>query len=344
MADFVLGRLKFKWRGDWGTSTAYLIDEIVKYGGNTYVALSNHTSQSTSAGFYTDLTATKWELHSEGLFFKGNWGYDTHYKLNDVVKYGGRQYRCTTQHTSASSGGLNTGNFELYTDGLDFKGDWAGSTLYKLNDVVKYGAYQYKTTTEHTSTSTFDATKFSVYSEGLQWEDTYNAGTTYQDGDVVSYGGYTYVYVNSTASSGNTPTDDSYWDIITTGYNNTGTYSHGTTYKTGDVVRYGGNTYVATTNHTNQYPAVQATGATNTSYWELVIQGFKYVAGGYDAATTYLIGEVVRYSSTSYVMLKDRQVNVTPGTDGTVWEVIAQGDTGAVTTTRGDMIIQGASA
>ena len=344
MADFVLGRLKFKWRGDWGTSTAYLIDDIVKYGGNTYVAISNHTSQSTSAGFYTDLTASKWQLHSEGLFFKGNWGYDTHYKLNDVVKYGGRQYRCYVQHTSASSGGLNTDNFELYTDGLDFKGNWAGSTFYKVNDVVKYGAYQYKTTTEHTSTSTFDTTKFTVYSEGLQWEDTYNAGTTYQDGDVVSYGGYTYVYVNSTASAGNTPTDDSYWDIITTGYNNTGTYSHGTTYKTGDVVRYGGNTYVAKTNNTSEYPAVQASGATNTSHWELVVQGFKYIAGGYNASTTYLIGQVVRYASTSYVMLKDRQVNITPGSDGTVWEVVAQGDTGAVATTRGDLIKQGSSA
>ena len=54
MADFRIGRLKFKWRGDWSTSTAYLIDDIVKYGGNTYVVTSNHTSQATSAAFYTD--------------------------------------------------------------------------------------------------------------------------------------------------------------------------------------------------------------------------------------------------------------------------------------------------
>ena len=345
MADFVLGRLKFKWRGDWAVSTAYLIDDIAKYGGNTYVAIANHTSQSSSAGFYTDLSASKWQLHSEGLFFKGNWGFDTHYKLNDVVKYGGRQQRCTTQHTSASSGGLETAKFELYTDGLDFKGNWAGSTLYKLNDVVKFGAYQYKTTTEHTSHATnFDSTKFAVYSEGLQFEDSYSASTTYQDGDVVTYGGYTYVYINSTAASGQTPTDNSYWDIITTGYNNTGTYSHGTAYKTGDVVRYGGNSYTAKTNNTSEYPAVQASGATNTTHWELVVAGFQYVAGGYNASTTYLIGQVIRYSSTSYVMLKDRQVNVTPGSDATVWEVVAQGDTGAVTTTRGDLIKQGASS
>jgi hypothetical protein len=42
-------------------------------------------------------------------------------------------------------------------------------------------------------------------------------------------------------------------------------------------------------------------------------------------------------------MLKDRQVNVTPGTDGTVWQLIAQGDTGAVLSTRGDLLTQDAS-
>src|SRR6056300_751193 len=220
MADFVLGRLKFKWRGDWSTSTAYLIDDIVKYGGNTYVCVTNHTSAAATSDFYTDLNSNSYyELHTEGLFFKG---------------------------------------------------DWAGSTFYKLNDLVKYGAYQYRCILQHTSSSSFAiGSNWQVFSEGLQWEDSYNAGTTYQDGDVVSYGGYTYVYVNSTPSSGNTPTDDSYWDVVTTGYNNAGTYSHGSNYKTGDVVSYGGNSYVANANHTNEYPAVQSTGATNSSYWDL---------------------------------------------------------------------------
>jgi hypothetical protein len=291
MADFVLGRLKFKWRGDWAASTAYLIDDIVKYGGNTYVVVENHTSQAATADFYTDLTAGKYQLHTEGLFFKGNWAGSTFYKLNDLVKYGAYQYRCILQHTSASDFAIGS--------------NWQ------------------------------------VFSEGLQWEDSYNAGTTYQDGDVVSYGGYTYVYVNSTPSSGNTPTDDSYWDVITTGYNNTGNYAHGTTYKTGDVVKYGGNSYVANANHTNQYPA-NTDGTTNTSYWDLVVEGFNY-RGTYDAALSYSIGDVVRYISSSYIQLKDRQTNVTPGTDGTVWQLIAQGDTGAVLSTRGDLLYQDAS-
>jgi len=44
MADFRLGRLKFNWRGDWAPSTAYVIDDIVKFGANTYVVTTNHTS------------------------------------------------------------------------------------------------------------------------------------------------------------------------------------------------------------------------------------------------------------------------------------------------------------
>ena len=291
MADFKLGRIKFKWRGDWATSTAYLVDDIVKYGANTYVVLENHTSQAATADFYTDLTAAKYGLHTEGLYFKGNWAGSTFYKLNDLVKYGAYQYRCKLQHTSASDFAIGS-NWE-------------------------------------------------VYAEGLQWEDSYNAGTTYQDGDVVTYGGYTYVYVNATPAAGQTPTDNSYWDVITTGFKALGAYSHGTAYKTGDTVQYGGNNYVATANHSSQYPA-NTDGSTNTSYWTLNLEGFNYRAA-YDATTTYNIGDVVRLTSSTYVAIQDRVLNVSPDADAAKWQVIAQGDTGAVLSTRGDVIIQGAA-
>ena len=49
MADFKLGRIKFKWRGNWAASTSYLIDDVVKYGGNSYVAIANHTSPANVA-------------------------------------------------------------------------------------------------------------------------------------------------------------------------------------------------------------------------------------------------------------------------------------------------------
>jgi len=292
MADFKLGRLKFKWRGDWAASTDYVIDDIVKYGGNNYVVVSNHTSQSSSAAFYTDLTAEKYELHTEGLYFKG---------------------------------------------------DWAGSTHYKLNDLVKYGSFQYRTTTQHTSSaSTFDPSKFEVYQEGLQFEDSYNASTTYQDGDIVTYGGYSYVYINTTPASGQTPADNSYWDVLTTGFKALGAYSHGTAYKTGDTIQYGGNNYVATANNTSQYPA-NTDGTTNTTYWQLNLEGFNYRAA-YSASTTYNIGDVTRLTTSTYIAIQDRILNVSPDSDGSKWQLIAQGDSAAVLTTRGDIIKQGAAA
>jgi len=355
MADFKLGRIKFKWRGNWATSTSYLIDDVVKYGGNIYVVTANHTSPAnenlfyTSPGTYTDY----FSLQGESLFFKGAYANATWYKLNDLVTYGQRLYRCTTAHTSSSTvtvastviATLDTSKFELHQDQVDYKGDWAATTYYKVNDIVKFGGTQYKVTTAHTSganSDNFDQSKFTEFVEGQEWKDSYSSSTVYKQGDIVSYGGYTYIYVNAEESTGQTPTDNTYWDVITTGFKALGTYSHGTTYKTGDTVQYGGNNYVCTANHTNQYPA-NTNGTTNTSYWQLNLEGFNYRAA-YDSSTTYNIGDTVRLTSSTYVAIQDRVLNISPDSDANKWQIVAQGDTGAVLSTRGDIIVQGAAA
>src|SRR5210317_2009483 len=75
----------------------------------------------------------------------------------------------------------------------------------------------------------------------------------------------------------------------------------------------------------------------------LEITGFHY-RNAYSAATTYNIGDTVRLTSTTYVAIQDRILNVSPDSDATKWQVVAQGDTGAVLSTRGDLIKQGAAA
>jgi hypothetical protein len=287
MADFKLGRIKFKWRGDWSTSTAYLIDDIIKYGGNTYVVIVNHTSAASISGFYTDLTAAKYSLHTEGLFFKGNWAASTFYKLNDLVKNGAYQYRCILQHTSAGSFAIGS-NWQVFT-------------------------------------------------EGLQWEDSYSAGTTYSDGDVVTYGGYTYVYVNDTPASGQTPIDNAYWDVVTTGFKAQGDYSAGTAYKTGDTINFGGWSYVCvidTTSGQNPY--------THANKWTVINEGFNWL-GTYSAATTYYKGDVVSYVGSSFLAIAHNILNVAPGTDAAKWVVLTQGAESNVLSTRGDIIIRDAA-
>lgn len=46
---------------------------------------------------------------------------------------------------------------------------------------------------------------------------TYNGATTYDEFDVILYGKSSYVYINSTSSAGNLPTDGAYWQLVAAG-------------------------------------------------------------------------------------------------------------------------------
>ena len=57
-----LGRVKMKWRGVWAGSTAYAKDDIVRFGADTYVATTAHTSDATT--FSND--SANWETMAQG--------------------------------------------------------------------------------------------------------------------------------------------------------------------------------------------------------------------------------------------------------------------------------------
>ena len=191
MADFRLGRLKFNWRSAWTVSTAYVIDDIVKYGANTYVCTTNHTSAANQNLFYSSDNA-KWSLHTEGIKTVGAWQASTWYKLNDVVKYGNNQYRTTTAHTSAAN--FVSSNFSTYVEGLKFESTWVANTAYQKGDIVNYGGYTYTAKTDHTiaTTPNNDSTNWDVLTTGFKNQGEYGASTAYAPGDVVRFGGYSY--------------------------------------------------------------------------------------------------------------------------------------------------------
>ena len=90
MAEFRIDRIRYNWKGPWVSGTAYIKDDIVAYGGKTFVALANHTA---SADFNTDLdyaiageSTPKWEQVADGKDWKGIWNPSTFYKVNDLVK------------------------------------------------------------------------------------------------------------------------------------------------------------------------------------------------------------------------------------------------------------------
>jgi hypothetical protein len=76
MAEFNLGRIKFVWKGIWSSSTTYVKDDVVRYGGKTFICVIGHTSDSN---FYTDLDVipSKWNQMSEGQEWNSNWATST---------------------------------------------------------------------------------------------------------------------------------------------------------------------------------------------------------------------------------------------------------------------------
>ena len=271
MADFKLGRLKFKWKGDWAGSTAYVIDDIVKFGGNSYVCSTNHTSTANESDFYQyDLpnSAPKWSIHTEGLRHRGDFANAQYYRLNDVVKYGNTQYRCTTGHTSTAT--FVAGNFAVYFSGFEYESTWDTTTQYQIGDVVTHGGYSYVATADNVNTNPVGLTSWKVITTGFTAAGVYANATAYKPGDVVRFGGYSYVC--KLASTGNKPTDSTYFDLITEGFKWQGAYNAATIYQKGDIVSSNSNTYICITNDTTgsaNSPANDPSG----NYWNYIAQG-----------------------------------------------------------------------
>lgn len=334
MAEFKIGRLRFVWRGVWTTGFDYVKDDVIRVGGSSYVCIQGHTSGATFAD-----NAANFEKMQEGILFRDSWQPATVYDTNDIVVYGGIAYIVIEAHVSTSS--FDPTKFDYLVKGYDWRGDWVGSTAYKLNDLVKYGANVWLVTTSHTSTSSFDETKVTLFVPGLEFEDSWSPVTTYQAGDLVTYGGY--VYIGLTTNINKVPsTSSSDWDILTTGWNNRGDWSAVTAYKTGDVVVYGGNSYESIADSTGIV-------ATNPTYWKLIVAGLTF-SGTWADGVDYKVGEVLSYGSSTYRVKQDH-TSANSGafrpdldTGGAYYDLVAEGDTNYVTTTRGDLITRTAVA
>jgi hypothetical protein len=345
MADFRLGRLKFNWRGSWASSTAYVIDDIISFKGNTYVCVVNHTSASSQTAWAStdlDIATPRWQLHVPGVRIMGEWTPNTFYSKNDLISYGANQYLCVTNHTSpANQSSFYTNDFpswSLYTSGITYKGDWSPGTWYKLNDTVKYGNTLYITAIAHTSGISFDLTKFNIYLESIKFEDSWSGATEYQPGDIVTFGGYTYIAKTIHSNKqpniynvniGETPAD---WNILTTGFDVKGEYNNSAVYVPGDVVTFGGNTYVKiATGAAGVYP-------TDTAAWDQVARGLNW-RGPWSASATYQVNDVVSKSSASWVNLTAHNTNIDPVADGGAnWEALAQGESTLTLQDPGDIL------
>ena len=409
MADFRLGRLKFNWRGDWATSTAYVIDDIVKFGANTYVCTSNHTSTATETTWYST-DASNWSLHVEGIRNVGTYDQGTFYKVNDVLKYGNTQYRVTagigtteslefaaSQYTPTEASynpvtgvmtlvvnghGLTAGdkikiaeNSITFTCNEDSHGSdhayprstdpindkWLGITNVTSNtfDVQVLDTAPSTNVTQHLFKSalsgaiTRQQATFNVerYVSGFNGEGTWKAGIIYEVGDVVAYAGNSYVAITTSTQGVIPPTElDVEWNFLSEGIDAVGlsTYEDGRTYYRGELAQTGGNVYRHNaTSSVNVHPTKGLTtgiGSTTVGIaataWILFNQGLRY-DGSYVPSREYYANDVVEYSSSSYVGIGSTAwTGIVPGTDAAFWSALSLGDSNAVLTQPGDVLIR----
>lgn len=350
MTDFVLGRLKFTFKGAWTSNTAYLADDIVRYGGQSFACITNHTS-SAGNGFYND--TVKWSLVTPGTDWKGDWQVNTYYKVNDIVRYGGTVYLANVGHTSNlyTNYGLEAdqSKWVVYNAGTDWKGDWQTNTYYKAKDVVKYGGIVYVANVGHTSNVSVnygleaDYSKWVTYSATPNFVGSWTANTRYKVNDVVQYGADLYMVNTPHFSNGNSiinawRNNEANSTIFVGGLQFEDTYSSGTVYQVGDIVRYGGYNFIAIDDTQGNLPTV-------TAYWSVLSTGFKH-QGDFNSGTAYKPGDVVRYGAGIYVAKIDTSPSTLPTVTGS-WDLLSQGQrwTGAytanVTYVPGDLVKYG---
>ena len=369
MAEFRLGRLKFNWRGDWTTSTAFVIDDIVRFGANSYVCIGNHTSASTQSGFSGD--SIYWQLHTAGFDYQNEWQTNTSYVPDDIVKEGGNLYICTNQHTSTGivSAWYTTdfpAHWELFQEGLNFVGTYATNTYYGINDVTLYGCRQYRTIVPFQSpadqtatgvgnTNPYDPTgigsdlffppeqNFAPFDKGFKNRGSFLESTRYQRGDIVEFKGSTYVAISTNPIElfpNENPND---WKFLNLGIGTGGNDAWDQTenYAKGELVRFGGNTYQADQLKIDAFNRPTGIGSTTldtgVNGWSLLHRGFSWT-GAYTTSRIYEIGDIAEFQSSAYISVASTNVGTTPGSDENIWQAFAIGDSAALLTTKGDLL------
>jgi hypothetical protein len=274
--------------------------------------------------------------------WKGQWASSATYVKDDIVRHGGKSYVCVQGHVAGGTLYSDSAKWELMNDGFAWKNTYTTATYYKVNDIVAYGGSTYICTTAHTSTSTLNPSYWDIFAKGVEVEESWDNAVEYQIGDVVSYGGYTYYALE--ANDGVVPTSDvDVWRPFVEGLNNRGAWvasgSGVLPYKTGDLVRYGGNQYLCIADATTQNPY-------NTDYWELFSQGFAWQQN-WTSGTAYKVNEAVKSGTSTYICIQAHTASSlnSPSADTVhaYWDTLADGSASAVVTVQGDTIYRDGS-
>ena len=373
LEDWELFATSFNWTGEWETSTRYLKNDFVTYGGAAYICKTGHISDaSASAGLEID--ASNWDIFNQGILYLGDWsGSTVRYKQNDVVKFGADLWICTAYHVSSTT--FDESKWEIFVNGFQFENSWNNSEIYQPGDVVTYGGYSYIAKTNNTNKQpTSYASDWAVFTTGFNFRSEWSDVVNYRVGDVIRHGNYTYVA--KVDNYGQLPTNTTYWSLLNTGFrwtNTPQTYSAvastavtglgtgakfnvtrsgtvysveiapgfgGIDYQVGDKVKVLGSLVGGTTQANDITLTI-----TDVDTGEIL--DFTWIGGSvtWTSTTPYLLGDVVLFGANSYVCINPHISSVLSrpdaDQDGTYWNLLAAGAEYNILTETGDIVYYG---
>jgi hypothetical protein len=260
------------WSGTWANATYYGKGALVKNGSSVYVANTSHTSVTSTL----TITATNLTLSSGTATLAYAAQGSAPYVPGQTITLAG----FSPTQTSGTVNTVNTTFTVLTCSTTQLTFALTGTyTLVTAGTVAAAGAFE------------SDLSKWDTFSNSFNWSGAWASSTRYRLNDFVTYGGYTYVcntaHISASTTALGLEVDQAKWDTFNAGITYLGNYSlSAARYKINDVVKYGADLYICTTQHSTSTSAISTVAITG-------------IAGQFScASTTLYIGQAVTISGT----------------------------------------------
>ena len=232
------------WRSEFTPSTAYRINDLVKYGGTVYRCIETHTSDTT-------LDDTKFTVELFGSEYNGVWNSTTVYNIGDIVKHTGFSYYAVNNNIDSkpyiSADGGST-DWIILSKNINFVGSWTVDGVYKTGDVVLRGGNLYLALRDIGGVY-----EVSGGGDGIEINRTLISGELL-DGSTLDY------------------LESDTWELLIPGKSFKNYWSTGTVYSVGDVVLFKGTAYTCNTEHEASFVNFPGDNGSGYEYWSILIQ------------------------------------------------------------------------
>jgi len=209
----------FSWKNVYTVATYYKVNDIVAYGGSTYICTTAHTAAGGGI-----LNPSYWDIFAKGVEVEESWDSTVDYQIGDVVSYGGYTYYAL----EANDDVVPTSDVTVwrpFVEGLNNRGNWvasgSGVLPYRTGDLVRFGGNQYLNIADSTTQNPYNASYWELFSQGFAWLGNWTSGVAYKLNEAIKFSGSTYICIQAhTASGANDPGADTvhaYWNILADG-------------------------------------------------------------------------------------------------------------------------------